>query len=367
MKKNVAALLVSLIGCAGSVWAQAPDITRMDVVERSVPDGPVAIVDGVAIDGKNFLQDYRRHLHNVMNMVGDSDVNDEFRVRAGLTILGDTIRTEILFKEAQRRKIEIPEAEVQAEYTKKMDYFSKMLEKEGSVSPSEAQILEKAGQTREEALESLRRQLMVAKVSEQIAKDENVEVTTQEAKTYYDENPQLFQVPGRMHLNQMLAVPKPGAAKADEAAWKAAEQNLEKARARVLAGEQFAAVARDMSEAPDASKGGDMGMIAASALPPFFVEIASKMKPGDLSGVFRSEYGVHLIRLVETEAAENVTFEEAREKIKLVLSRAETEEAVLKFCEPIISDVERTKVFIQLERTLASLGANGKDDSKSEK
>lgn len=366
MNRNIAALVVLFAGCACIAGAQAPDITRMDVVERSVPDGPVAIVDGVSIEGKEFVQDYRRHLHNVMSMVGDPDVNDEFRVRAGLTILGDMIRTEILLKEAQRRKIDVPEAEVQAEYKKKMDYFSKMLEKEGSTSPSEAQILEKAGQTREEALDSLRRQLLVAKLSEQIAKEEGVKVTNQDAKKYYDENPQLFQVPGSVHLNQILAVPKPSAAKADESAWNKAKEKVEKARARILAGEQFAAVARDMSEAPDASKGGDMGMVAASALPPFFVEIAGKMKPGDISGVFRSNFGMHLIRLVETEAAENVSFEEAQEKIKIILSRSGTEEAVLKFCEPIISDPERTKVFIQLERTLASLGTDKKDKAKAE-
>ena len=47
---------------------------------------------------------------------------------------------------------------------------------------------------------------------------------------------------------------KPSAAKADESALKKAEEKMERARARVLAGEHFAAVARDMSEAPDAAK-----------------------------------------------------------------------------------------------------------------
>ena len=96
-------------------------------------------------------------------------------------------------------------------------------------------------------------------------------------------------------------------------------------------------------------------MIPASGLPPFFVERASKMKPGDVSDVFRSEYGVHVIQLVETEPAEVVSFEDAQEKIKLVLKGVKTEEAVLQFCEPVVNDMSRTKIFIQLERSLTVL------------
>lgn len=350
------AFVLGVLVCA----AQAPDIKNMDVVERSVPDGPVAIVDGVAIQGKEFIQEYRRHLGNVMNLVKNPNVNDEFRVHAGLTILGDMVRAEILLKEAEKRKVTVPDADVQAEYTNKLQHFADMLKQQGGGEASEAQILEKAGQTREEAMASIRRQLIVEKVSDLIAKDEGVKITNEEARSYYDKNPQLFQMPGRIHLSQILAVPKPSAAKADESAWKKAEEKMERARARVLAGEQFAAVARDMSEAPDAAKGGDMGMVMASGLPPFFVELASKMKPGDISGVFRSEYGVHVIRLAESEPSQVVAFDEAAEKIKLVLRRAKMEEAVLKFCEPIVNDPDRTKVFIQLERTLATLSEEKK-------
>ena len=345
MRNYIVAVPVLLF--VGTMAAQAPDLTTLDIVERSVPDGPVAIVDGTAIEGKDFLREYRRHLHNVMNMVHDPELNDQFRVRAGLTILGDMIRSEILLKEAQQRKVSVSEADVQAEYNKKMEYFAKRLEKEINAVPTEEQVLEKAGQTRDEAMASIRNQLLVDKVSDIITEEKGSPVTTEDARTYYDKNPNLFQVPGGIHLSQLLAVPKPNPAKADKGAWEKAEEKITRARARILAGEQFAAVARDVSEAPDASKGGDMGMIPASGLPPFFVERASKMKPGDVSDVFRSEYGVHVIQLVETEPAEVVSFEDAQEKIKLVLKGVKTEEAVLQFCEPVVNDMSRTKIFIQ--------------------
>ncbi len=357
--RNIVCISVVFLSGFEMLAAQAPDLANMDIVERSVPDGPVAIIDNVAIEGRDFLRDYRRHLHNVIQMVKDPELNDQFRVRAGLTILGDMIRAEILFQEAQQRRLTVADADIQAEYKMKMEYFSKLLEQDMGSVPTEAQVLEKAGQTKEEALESIRKQFLAEKASEVIAEEKGLKISDEDAKKYYEKNPQLFQVAGGLHLNQILIVPKPNATKADEKAWKKAEEQMEHARARILAGEQFAAVARDLSEAPDASKGGDMGMNKASDLPPFFVNAAAKMKPGEISGVIRSEFGVHIIQLLATEPSQVVSYEEAKDKIKLVLKRVKTEELVLQFCEPIVNDSGRTKIFLQLERTLASLGGEG--------
>jgi len=336
--------------------AQAPDLKSMDVVERSVPAGPVAIVNGTPIEGADFIHEYKRNLVNVSQMVGAPELTDEFRVRAGLTILGDMIRHEILLQEAKRRNLTVPEADIEEAYQKKLHHFEEMLKQESGKTPTEKEILAKAGQTLEEAKTSLRDQLMVERITEAIAKDKGVAVTDEEAREYYEKNPELFQQPGRMQIAQILIVPKPSAAKAEESAWKKAEETAERARARILAGEQFAAVARDMSEAPDASQGGDLGMIPINELPPFFTDLAKAMKPGDLSGVFRSEFGVHLIKLLDIADADMVSLEKATPVIKRMLLRVKTDDAVLDFCEPIVNDLEQTKIFIQLDRTLAAQG-----------
>jgi len=356
MRKRIMALAGMALFIGSMAVAQAPDLKKMDVVERSVPAGPVAIVDKVAIEGSKFLIEYRRNLKNVMQMVNAPEVTDDFRVRAGLTILGDMIRHEILLQEAQRRKVSVPEADIDAAYQEKLHHFEEMLTKESGGKPTEEQVLKQAGQTREEARASIREQLLAERVAESIAKEKGNDVTDAEVREYYDKNPQLFQQPGKMHLMQILAIPKPNAAKADENAWKKAEETAGKARARILAGEQFAAVARNLSEAPDASKGGDLGMLPVNELPPFFVEAGAGMKPGELSGVFRSEFGAHVIKLVGTETADTVSFEKAEPVIHRMLHRVKVDDLVLDFCEPIVNDGERTKIFIQLDRTLAAKG-----------
>lgn len=354
MRTPVMFLMVAGV-IAPFVSAQAPNLAAMDVVERSVPAGPVAIVGKVPIEGEEFLQQYRRHLHNVMYMMDTSEITDEFRVHAGLTILGEMIRHEIMLQEAKRRNLSVSDSDVEREYQEKLRYFERLLADETGTTPTEAQVLERAGQTREEARSSIREQLLVEAVSERIAQEKGITVTAKEVQDYYTQNPHLFERAGRMHMQQILVLPKPSPTRADESAWKRAEEQAERARARILAGEQFAAVARDVSEAPDAADGGDLGMLPVVELPPFFVDIAAMMQPGDISGVFRSEYGVHLIRLVDTETADKVTLEDGEPAIRRMLMYMKTDEAVLQFCEPIVNDPDQTKIFIQLERTLAAL------------
>ena len=219
--------------------AQAPDLKHMDVVERSVPAGPVAIVNGEPIEGDAFIHEYKRNLANVSRMMTAQELTDEFRVRAGLTILGDMIRHTILLQEAKRRNLSVPETDIEEAYQKKLHRFEEMLAEESGKTPTEAQVLEQAGQTREQARTSIRNQLLAERVAEAIANEKGVTVTDAEAREYYEKNPELFQQPGRMQLAQILVMPKPNAAKADEEAWEKAEETASRARARILAGEQI--------------------------------------------------------------------------------------------------------------------------------
>lgn len=358
--------VVTLLLAAGCVaacgaWAQAPDLRTLDVVERSVPIGPVAMFDNGSVDGAEFIREYRRHLAEVVQMVRPPELTDEFRVRAGLMVLGEMIRREILAKEAERRGLSVSAREIDAEYAERLKTFEAELTAATGRTPTETEILARAGQTREEAKASIHRRLLAQQARDAIAAEKGVTVTDQEISEYYSDNPQLFQRPGRMHLNQIFIIPKPNAVQADEAAWTRAEELTARARARILAGEQFAAVARDMSEAPDASQGGDLGMLAVAEMPPFFVEVAAMMKPGELSQAFRSQYGVHLLRLAAAEPSETVTEAEAEPAIRRMLTHLKSEEAVAAFCEPIINDPDRTKIFIQLERTLAAMGKTAGD------
>lgn len=108
------------------------------------------------------------------------------------------------------------------------------------------------------------------------------------------------------------------------------QAKAERAMARLRAGEAFAAVAKEMSDAPEAAaSGGELGLRPADRLPTLFVEAARDLSAGGLAGPLRSGAGFHVVKLVEKKsgaAAISVTQTRARH-ILLRLSPELTEQA----------------------------------------
>ncbi|QGZ62322.1 peptidylprolyl isomerase [Paraburkholderia acidisoli] len=87
----------------------------------------------------------------------------------------------------------------------------------------------------------------------------------------------------------------------------ASETDIEAAQAKANAllkqaqsGSKFESLAKSNSQAPDASKGGDMGFLPAAKLPPEFVTAASTLRPGEVNpSLIRTSDGFEIVRLVE--------------------------------------------------------------------
>ncbi len=79
-----------------------------------------------------------------------------------------------------------------------------------------------------------------------------------------------------------------------------ARTKLNRLRDRILAGENFADLARANSEDPgSAVKGGDLGWANPGMFVPAFEEAMDKLKPGEISEPFRSQFGWHIVQVLE--------------------------------------------------------------------
>lgn len=105
-----------------------------------------------------------------------------------------------------------------------------------------------------------------------------------------------------------------------------AVEALEQARDDILGGASFEELAAELSEDPaTADSGGDLGLVAAGVFPPAFEDTLSSLEPGGVSEPVRTEFGMHLIKLVDIEAVEVPTLEERRDAIIADLRRTEAD------------------------------------------
>jgi peptidyl-prolyl cis-trans isomerase D len=107
----------------------------------------------------------------------------------------------------------------------------------------------------------------------------------------------------------------------------AARAQLLAIRDRINRGENFEHVARGVSEDPgSASAGGDLGFVARGALVPEFENAAWALDLNQLSEPVRTEFGLHLIKVIEVRTDEYASLDELRAEITSRLRRQSAEE-----------------------------------------
>jgi len=328
-------------------FAQAVDLTKLDLVLRSVPDGPVAKVNGVNISKEDFVALYKAEVAS-LTARAQQQVPDSIRLQTGVRCVGLLIEREILRQEATARKITVSDDELQKRWTAYSEHLQKAMSgKKAAGQVTEADVLKNAGTTKEAALKELRETLTIEKMREQIAKDAKVTVTDTEIKKAYDENKDFMKRPESVHLQRIYANTR----KADEQKKAQARERINNALKRVQAGEQFEAVAKAVTDAPDKERGGDPGMIPMSALPPSYVQKLSTMKPGQVSNVFEDDLGFHIIKLIELTPGKDIDLATATPMLRAKIMNEKTAKAVDDFCKPYRKNVQ---VFLQLEKILST-------------
>ncbi|GIZ13021.1 SurA N-terminal domain-containing protein [Pseudomonas sp. NCCP-436] len=96
-----------------------------------------------------------------------------------------------------------------------------------------------------------------------------------------------------------------------------ARTRIEEIKARIDAGEDFAELARELSQDPgSAADGGDLGYAGRGVYDPAFEEALYALKPDQVSEPVKSEFGWHLIKLLDVRAPEVPSFDSLKDKLE---------------------------------------------------
>ncbi len=107
-----------------------------------------------------------------------------------------------------------------------------------------------------------------------------------------------------------------------------AKAELEKIESRIEGGEDFAAIAREVSEDPGSAKqGGDLGFFGKGRMTPEFEKAAFGAEKGQLVGPVTTPFGVHLIQVTDRREGGTIPFEEARQSVRNRLAAERVDQA----------------------------------------
>jgi parvulin-like peptidyl-prolyl isomerase len=108
---------------------------------------------------------------------------------------------------------------------------------------------------------------------------------------------------------------------------KKAQNVLEK----IKGGADFEEMALLYSQDASAKNRGDLGYFKKGELFPAFEKEALRLKVGQVSGLLRTEFGFHIIKLLDRKGMEPLPFEEVKDKVKADYYEAEIEKAFRQF------------------------------------
>ncbi|HKE44066.1 MAG TPA: peptidyl-prolyl cis-trans isomerase [Steroidobacteraceae bacterium] len=147
-----------------------------------------------------------------------------------------------------------------------------------------------------------------------------VKVTDDALAAYYDSVKERYvEAEKRRGRHILIQV----ASDADDAA---ARKKAEEALAKVNAGGDFAKLAKEYSQdAGSAAQGGDLGWAERSYFVGPFADALFSMKPGEVRGPVRTQFGYHIIKLDEVKPGKQKTLQEARAEVEAEYRRQEAE------------------------------------------
>jgi peptidyl-prolyl cis-trans isomerase D len=150
-------------------------------------------------------------------------------------------------------------------------------------------------------------------------------VSDAEVEAYYKEHGAEFEEPKRLHVAHVLVrVPPVGGSDAENAAKAKIEDVIKRARA----GEDFAKLAREVSEdKASAVQGGDLGLVGPGELVAPFEQAAFALKKGEISAPVRTPFGYHAIRVLDVREGGKQPLKEVAPKIKETLIAQKSERA----------------------------------------
>jgi parvulin-like peptidyl-prolyl isomerase len=141
----------------------------------------------------------------------------------------------------------------------------------------------------------------------------NASIPESEARAFYEANKDKFAIPEQVTASIIVVLSKPSDA---EAVRSEARKRIDEVHKKAVAGDDFAALARQYSQIPNASNGGALGSFGrGDGLPPKIEDIAFSTAPGETSPVFETPAGLCIVKTTAKTPAGTRPYDEQVKRV----------------------------------------------------
>ena len=339
MKKIVTCAALSIVlltGCTfgpktGVIKVNDTYITKHQIestVDKEIANSPFSTFGGV----KNFLKSDE----NVMYLIYKEKATKELIVKA------------LLEQEMSKRGIKATDEDIKAE-------MDSIINKVGSKEEL-SKMLKERGVSNSEFNEDLKTQVKIKKLVNSI---EKINISDAEAQKFYNSNPTLFKHGEQVRASHILIsantiemIQKLKAKNKNitpEELNETVEKNLaeQKVKAETVLKavqanpEKFEEIAkRESDDKVSAERGGELGFFVKESMVPEFSKAAFDMKPNTISGLVKSPYGYHIIKVTDRIEAGTTTFAKVKDEINFYLETQEQVKVLKKLTDGLMKNAK---------------------------
>lgn len=257
-------------------------INYFNYAQKNIIDKVVAIVGNNAV----LLSDIENQYHQTP----DKSKYDGIDLKC--KILEELIYQNFLIHQAEIDSITVGEKEIESELERRLRYFINQI---GSEKKLEEYFNKSIIDIKSDLRKLLRKQMLAEKMQDKIIG--HLKVTPTDVRNFYKSLPpdSIPYLNEQVEYQQIVFYPSISEKEKIEA-----KEKLNEIRERILKGESFATLAVLYSEDPgSALRGGELGFFTRNDMVPEFSRAAFKLKEGEVSPIIETEYGFHIIQLIE--------------------------------------------------------------------
>ena len=280
--------------------------------EKNMTAKKAAVVNGVAI----YQSEIDREFAEVEKQasVQGQKIPDDRIAQIKNSIIDKLVNEELLVQESESHGIKVESSEVETAFAKIQKRFNGPSALEKALAKSDITI--------DDLKIKIKRGIAVKKLIDQEIDQEVINaivVSDADTRAFYDEHPEYFKQDEQVKASHILIKCAPDA---DAATKETAMKKIKDIQQKLKDGESFAELAKQFSDDPSRTQGGDLGFFEREKMVKPFADAAFVLPVGNTSDIVETDFGFHLIQVTDKKTTSDA-YEIVKERINSYLKQEE--------------------------------------------